>query len=277
MAGHLHHRGVHAALGHHRQQRLQRRAPRGWSARWARRARRCGRRPCRSGPAIRPAARSPASIRWVVVVLPEVPVTPRTTHPVRRVAVDGGGQRRRAPTAGAGWTSTGTGAGSPSSRWMTATPSASVSTATAPRRDGVGGEPGAVRRGAGQRGEQVAGRGVLAAQGDPGDPDVGHGAAVGRHGADAGSQRAAGPAPESCAAAGHRSRPSPPSTPRSSCHPTEQRRSAASAWPAGSAAAPGRATAARSPAAAARRRCCGTAAPPSDRASRRRCGAGCPS
>ena len=30
-------------------------------------------------PAVRPAARRPASIRWVVVVLPEVPVTPSTT------------------------------------------------------------------------------------------------------------------------------------------------------------------------------------------------------
>src|ERR1700732_207679 len=76
-------------------------------------------------PALRPAARSPASTRYVVVVLPDVPVTPMTFNR------DDGSPYTRAAAApstdrGAGCTSTATPDGS------MAAPAGSVSTATAP-------------------------------------------------------------------------------------------------------------------------------------------------
>src|ERR1700738_2103729 len=76
-------------------------------------------------PALRPAARSPASTRYVVVVFPDGPVTPT---PYTR---DDGSPYTRAAAApstdrGAGCTSTATSDGS------MAAPAGSVSTATAP-------------------------------------------------------------------------------------------------------------------------------------------------
>ncbi len=85
-------------------------------------------------PTVRPAARRPASIRYVVVVLPDVPVTPTT---VRRS--DGRPYTVAATSPrtlrGSGWTST---AAEPASRFSCANPSASVSTAMAPRSTASG-------------------------------------------------------------------------------------------------------------------------------------------
>ena len=116
--------------------------------------------------------------------------------------------------------------------------------------------------------------GVLAAQCDAGDQDLGERAAVGRHRADPGSQRRQGSAPGWCGAAGHRSSAVTCDHPSIGCHPTEQRRSG---WLRGlqdqRRARIGRQRHVLA-AAAARRRCCGTAAPPRCRACRRpsRCG-----
>lgn len=78
--------------------------------------------------AVRPAARSPDSTRYVVVVLPAVPVIPTTVSrsdglPYTVAATEPSTVR------GAGCTSVGTVAEPP----ISATPAASVSTATAPR------------------------------------------------------------------------------------------------------------------------------------------------
>ena len=71
-------------------------------------------------------------MRWVVVVLPDVPVTPRNSPGPT------GGRRRPTPAPrarhGGRMDQHRHRRGSPSRRWIAATPSGSVSTATAPRR-----------------------------------------------------------------------------------------------------------------------------------------------
>ncbi len=84
-------------------------------------------------PATRPAARRPASTRYVVVVLPDVPVMPMTLsrsdgRPYTVAA------RPPSTLRGAGCTKIGGAPVTwPISRPISKTPSASVSTATAPR------------------------------------------------------------------------------------------------------------------------------------------------
>ena len=164
MAGHLHHHGVHAPFHHHRQQRLQvGRLGRGQRARQVL-APRSGCRRCRSVPRPGPAARRPASTRYVVVVLPDVPVTPIT-----RRCCDGlpytAAASPPSTDRGSGWTSTGT-----------ADVGAHVGDSVRigehrdrAARDGVVRIAPAVRRRARQRGEQVPRLGVLAAQRHAGD------------------------------------------------------------------------------------------------------------
>ena len=205
--------------------------------------------------------------------MPDVPVTPMTRSALRRTAVDRGRHARRAPRAAPD-------APAPARR------ASQPSTCRARRvgehrdraaRDGVGGVRRAVRRRPGQRREQVTGQRVLARSVTPVTTH-------GRH-----LDRLRRPPRPTCAASSasgtpavdwgrsgvdtdHHLRPAVLTPYRPCALPSGGYRAARSAvrTPAGSAADPGRATAARSRAAATRPRCCGTAAPPTCPAGRRR-------
>ena len=109
----------------------------------------------------------PASIRWVVVVLPEVPVT-RALPPVPRMPRRRPRPALRAPNAVQDARGSAPARIAERSRWMVSAPSGSVKTATAPASSAVAMNwaPCTVDR---QRGEEVAGNRVLGPQRDSAD------------------------------------------------------------------------------------------------------------
>ena len=206
VAGHLHHRGVHAPLGHHRQKRLQ--------CRSLRSGQRAGH--IRTGDSYTdgtdqphgPARRAQARLDQVAGGrLSRGAGHPEYNDPVRRVSVY---VRRQCPQHRTRFRMH-----QHRHRWPLAEQSMDDRDTRGigedghrPGRQGRAGELGPVRAGAGQCGEEVSRHGILGPQGDAGDPNGRHIATVGRNGANLrgqGGQRQTrcAPRPKCAGHAGH--------------------------------------------------------------------------